>query len=195
MSFSRTSIADFRVDLMFELLTEARRIIRPAIPSKRLRDRLQVRIKPRGLKGDLFLPQFWAVIHHDGRRGFGPRGAKFLVYFVDPDDDPRGPTPDRASDQVRLSRSQFQDALAKNDSLEASNPGAGPFQHMIIVKTPDGDPARVGPARGTPFFQGVAAKRFESSVDGIVFRELDAFIMREIITEEITTTVNLGSLG
>ncbi len=195
MSFRAPAIADFRVDLMFELLTEARTVIRPAIPSKRLARRLAIRIKARGLKGDLFLPQFWAVIHHDGRRGFGPRGAKFLVYFVNPDNDPRNPTPDRAANQRKLTRGEFQTALAKNDSLERSNPGGGPFQHMIIVKTPDGDPARVGPARGSFFFQGTAARRFEASVDRIVLRELDAFVSREIIVEDITASGTLGTLG
>lgn len=195
MSFSRTAVAAFRRELMFELLTEARSDIRPGIPSKRLRSKLQVRIKEKGLKGDLFLPQFWAVIHHDGRRGFGPRGAKFLVYFVHPENDPRQPTPNRAANQRKLTRGEFQSALERNDAMEKVNPAGGPFQWMIIVKTPDGDPARVGPARGTFFFEGAAAKRFENRVDDIVFKELDAFIRREIIHEDITASGNLGRLG
>ncbi len=195
MSFLAPALADFRTDLMFELLTDARAEIRPAIPSKRLQSRLQVRIKPRGLKGDLFLPQFWAVIHHDGRRGFGPRSAKFLVFFVNVADDPRQPTPDRAASQSRLTPGQFKDGLEKNKALEKTNPGGGPMQHMIIMKTPSGAPTRVGPARGTFFFQGQAAKRFENSVDDTVFRELDAFIQREIITEEIVARGELGRLG
>ena len=197
MSFSGPEITDFRIHLMFTLLADAQSSIRPAIPSKRLRRRLRLRIpnSQGGRKGDLFLTQFWAVIVHDGRNAVGPKNAKFLVYFVNADDDPRQPTPDRAASQRRLSRSEFQSALAINDSMEHSNPGGGPFQHMIIVKTPDGSPARVGPATGSFFFQGAAARRFENRVDDIVFRELEAFIRRELIDEDITTSVDLGNLA
>ncbi len=165
---------------MRKLLDKAYFVIKPQIPSRQLRDALQRR--NRGLEGDLFLPHYWAVIVHDGRGSFGPSSAKFLVYFQNPDDDPRKPTPQRAANQSSLTPTQFRAGVAENRRREAANPGGGPFQFMIIVVNDDGSPGRVGPASGTPFFsQG--GRAFENAADDIVFRELDRFIRREVPRE------------
>lgn len=193
MSFRAVAVLDFKINLMFELLTSAQRHIKPDIPSARLRRTLQIRIQQRGTKGDLFLTQFWAIIVHDGRRGFGPKDAKFLVFFVDPADDPRGPTPNRAADQRKLTAAEFQAALDRNKALEQINPSGGPMQHMIIVKDASGAPGRVSGVPARPFFLDLGAQRFESLVDDIVIREMDKFVSSQIIVERLTARGTLGS--
>ena len=91
MTFSTDGIVLFKLELLDTLLTAADRVIRPQIPSRRLRPRLQKTFdvkQRRRAKGGLFLSPFWAVMLHDGHRAFGPKTAKFLVYFVNEDDDP-----------------------------------------------------------------------------------------------------------
>lgn len=87
---------------------------------------------------------YWAVYYHDGRGPINARPGKFLVFFRDPDDDPRidGSArnyPRRASDIQRLN-------LSKGDFGRLLRSG-----RMIATK-------RVGPAEGHPFFEvGFAA--------------------------------------
>lgn len=179
MTFTGPELLDFRLNTMFELLSVAQSNIRPDIPSRTLRRTLQLRVPNNrgGREGDLFLPQFWATIVHDGRSGFGPKTAKFLTYFQDPDDDPRKPTPARAAQQRSLTRAEFYAGVAENKRREQVNPGGGPMQFMLIIKTAKGLPGRVGPAAAQPFFLGPGAKRFEAQAPDIVFRELDKLIL------------------
>lgn len=65
----------------------------------------------------LYIPHYWAVYVHDGRRApFGPRRGTFLIWWKDPRQDPRlapfgGVTPQRASQLRRLTQAQFRAAL------------------------------------------------------------------------------------
>lgn len=185
MAFTPANLALFKVDLLHELLREAQVVIRPQIPSTRLREALSIQLDQaqRGF-GALFIPHFFALFVHDGRASVGPKTARFLVYFRNPDDDPRGPTPQRASQQKKLTKDQFQRGLERNRVLEKLNPSGGPFQHMIVVKTPDGLPGRVGPAAGSFFFTR-GARAFEEKVPQIVHRKLEEFILRHLPRETI----------
>lgn len=188
MAFTPEDLTFFKLALLDKLLTAADRVIRPQIPSRRLRQAM-VKVfdvsQTRRAKGALFITHFWAVMVHDGSRAFGPKSAKFLVYFVNEDDDPRKPTPRRAADVRRLTKDEFNDGVQRNKELHLQNPGSGTMQHMIIVKTPRGRPARVGATAPSPFF-AEGGKAFESRVDDIVFAEFDAFVKKNTPTDSQT---------
>lgn len=185
VNFNSSDIDIFKVDLLQLLLRRADVIIRPQIPSTRLRQAMFQKIEtanPRIAKGSLFIPHYWAIMVHDGHRAFKAKSARFLVYFADENDDPRKPNPQRLADQRRLTKGEFDTAMDRNRALEATNPGGGPMQHMIVVKTPRGAPAAVGPTAARPFFsQG--GKAFERQVDDLVFSAFDAFVVKNIIKE------------
>jgi hypothetical protein len=194
MTFSQDGLTLFKFDLLDKLLTAADQVIRPQIPSRRLRPRLQKVFdlsKARRARGGLFLSPFWAVMLHDGHRAFGPKNAKFLVYFVNEHDDPRKPTPDRLAEVRRLTKDEFIAGMDRNRELAAVNPGGGPMQHMIVVKTQTGRPGRVGASPATNFFSE-GGKAFEAQVDSIVFKELDAFIRKNTPTDSQTVRFTLG---
>jgi hypothetical protein len=183
----------FADDLMQDVVNLAYQTAYPNIPSRTLRDAMtkQVRITRAGYTGALYIPHFWALFVHDGRGGFGPQRATFLVYFVNDADDPRKPTPERAKDQRRLTKAEFQAGLGENRRLEQLNPAGGPMQHMIVVKDPFGDPARVGRAEGTPFFSPDYMQPFLTQVDNLVFEKFDAFIRRNVGFEKVDVRVVL----
>ena len=188
MSFDAETIAFFKLDLLHKLLAAADTVIRPQIPSKTLR-RAMVQTfdisKRNKAIGGLFITHFWAVMLHDGHRAFGPKTAKFLVYFVNEDDDPRKPTPARASDVRRLSKSEFNDGLARNRQLLTQNPSQGPYQHMIVVKTPRGRAGRIAATPPTNFFS-TGGKAFEQRADDIFFDLFDSFVKKNTPTDNQT---------
>lgn len=185
MAFSFDEIQFFKFQLLDKLLSAADRVIRPQIPSRRLRPKLQKVFdlkQTRRAKGGLFLSPFWAVMLHDGHRSFGPKTANFLVYYADEADDPRKPTPDRVADVRRLTKNEFDAGMDRNKELENFNPAGGPMQHMLIVKTPTGRPGRVGASPATNFFSE-GGKTFEAQVDDIVFAMFNAFVKRNVPTD------------
>lgn len=105
---------------------------------------------------------YWAVYYHDGRGPIRARPGKYLVFFRNPDDDPRigGPArnyPRRVADIQRLS-------LPKDEFLSLLRSGK-----MIATK-------RVGPAGAHPFFErGFAA--LQSQYGPLAVRRLGEFIM------------------
>lgn len=107
-----------------------------------LRNDLRVEIVKVGeLESEAFVLTdfYWAIYYHDGRGPIHARPGKFLVFFRNPDDDPRinGAArnyPRRASDIQRLS-------LSKGEFLRLLRSGS-----MIATK-------RVGPADAHPFFE------------------------------------------
>ena len=95
----------------------------------------------------IFVPHYWAEFYHDGREGFSAESGRLLVFFADPDDDPRleGGYPIRQADVRRLSREAFFAGLAENEARAAA--GAPPF--MFVLRS-------VGPAGAHPFFDQLA---------------------------------------
>lgn len=193
MAFTPEALDFLKIELIDALSRRAEQIVRPQIPSTTLRNALRrapLDITGRKAKGGLFIPHFWAVMVHDGHRSFGPKRARFLVYFVNEADDPRKPNPERAADVRQLTKEEFDAGIAENRRLEQLNPGGGPMQHMIVVKTPEGRPARVGPSRGTFFFTRVE-DRVADEADEIVFSRFDRFVRANVPSETLRTRIIL----
>lgn len=103
-------------------------------------------------------PYYWATYYHDGRGPIRAKPGKFLVYFKDPDRDPRHSFsarryPERVSDIRRLTKAQFYEALAKGE--------------LIVVK-------RVGPAPAHPFFD-VGARGLQTDLAAAAAELLERF--------------------
>jgi len=136
------------------LALAAKQKVKPLIPSATLADALEIsniaarssRTISAALAGRriseirLTIPHYWAVYIHDGRPAFGPRRATFLVWFTDPDDDPRlaGGFPVRYSDVKRLTKEQFHEGLRINAQRRA----VGATLYMHIARSRRGDPPR-----------------------------------------------------
>jgi hypothetical protein len=122
-------------------------------PSRRLRDSLRVLFLGGGsIYGNavafLEYPEYWAVYLHDGHQGFEPTFAKKLVFFSDPNDDPRiapipGGYPTRFSDSKRLTAKQYAEGLRKN--RERARQGGTPFMYVL---------PSVGPWGGYKWLEG-----------------------------------------
>lgn len=97
------------------------RRVKPEIPSKVLRRACRFQETKEtvlGSSGQLYIPHYWAVILHDGRRAVRTRGRKFLVWYKNPRQDPRlqgGKTPARYADRgkLQLTPQQFREELKK----------------------------------------------------------------------------------
>ena len=102
-----------------------------AINSKTLKRFLELFIDEVG-EGVLNVPHFWAVHYHDGRGPVRARPGHKLVWFRDPDEDPRlkGGRPIKKANVKRLTRAQFQRALQLN--LAARRRGQEP---PVIIST------------------------------------------------------------
>jgi hypothetical protein len=90
-------------------------------------------------------PYFWAGILHDGRGSVRAKRVSHLIYFRNPDNDPRigGPArryPRKTSDIKRLTKKQFQKWQRINKRYP---PGQEP---MVVVRS-------VGPSFGIPFLE------------------------------------------
>lgn len=161
--------------LMDELGAAGKRLASSAIQSETLRRALVFeRISFRW--GRLVVPHYWAIYQHDGRGRVTPVRAKMLVYYADPNDDPRlsGGYPVRLSDVRRLTGAEFEEGLEKNRELYAANPGGGRQQFMRVRKA--SGPTR--PSRSYPFFEkGMVAFPAQAAeiIDRFVSREMRAF--------------------
>ena len=157
----------------------------PEIEADTLRSALIV-LRSAGLSEvRLHIPHYWAVFYHDGRPGFS--GNPFLVYFNDPNDDPRisgSSSPERLSQTRRLTRAEFEDGLLRNQLRRAN--GQPPF--MFIVR-------QVGPAEAHPFFEndgGMAGFTEQvSSPQGEQACIFDDFIQSLVVTDKQTAELDL----
>lgn len=162
-------MALFPEDMLEELLTryglEELEAVRALIESRTLREAVELIVEPDGL-ARLFIPHFWAVYYHDGRPGFEAPGGKFLIYFANPDDDPRisDGYPVTVDDVRHLTRDEYQDGLERNE--ENAQRGLPPFMYVL---------RSVGPAGGHPFFdqlaEGAAAR-----MDQLARASLDTYV-------------------
>lgn len=121
-------------DLMDGILADFTKRLRPAIGSRTLRAALTSSKDFNNLRGALTIPHYWAPYYHDGSRSFGPRRAKWLVWFVNPKDDPRTnygtKYPVRESDVKRLTKEQFRQGRLRNRIRQ----GRGLPPSMIVRK-------------------------------------------------------------
>lgn len=146
----------FKRELALLMGERLRLAVRPFIKSKTLRDSIEVQllvVDPAGVSAALVWPHYWAVYYHDGRGPLRPVNGRFLVYFLDPEDDPRFQNgyPVRESDvkRLELSPEEFKAAIASGK--------------MIVTNY-------VGPARGKRFIDRLA-KKAAKVVAPIVNRE------------------------
>jgi len=149
--------------------------VRGMIGSVTLREAARLIVDAFAGHAEIFIPHYWAEFYHDGHGSFGPTDARVLVFFADPDDDPRIDSgyPVRASELRRLTRDEYLEGLDRN--LENKEAGLEPF--MFVLPS-------VGPSAGEPFFDDLsrgAAQR----LDPIALGELDAYV-QEVIDEEGT---------
>lgn len=167
-------LPDDAIDELLQLYGESElEQVRRLIGSSTLRDAARLIVESQAGLATIFIPHYWAEFYHDGRDGFEAPSGHFLVYFADPDDDPRisGGYPVRESDVRHLSREEFYAGLARN--TEAAEAGGTPF--MFVVRS-------VGPADGHPFFdelaQGAAAR-----MDQFASFALDAYVQENLDSE------------
>lgn len=154
----------FQHRLLGLLADEAIRWVRPYLStkSKTLAESLTKRFDLSGpSRVDVYLPHYWAVYVHDGRKPFSKQ--KFMLWFRDPKDDPRlrGGYPVRRSGVRRLSRRQFYYWLQKNkEALAAGEPPPMIVTKVIRKATP---PTRFfendGGMKGFPDRAGEIVKR------------------------------------
>ena len=146
---------------------------RPNIPSKTLRVALQVVEGQEPGNAAVFIPHYWAVFVHDGRRGFSMRPGAYLVWFRNPANDPRRPggtTPERLRDMRRRTPQEFQYWMRQNrlaDKVGAPRP-------MIVTRA-------VGPTRPAGFFdnkKGMAI--FIKQAKRIMAEDFDRFVRQQL---------------
>jgi hypothetical protein len=92
----------------------------PKIPSRQLRAALQA-IQIDQSTGILWVPHYWAIFAHDGR-GPSPaiEGSAILVWFRNPEDDPRlpgGRYPVTRSEVRHLTKEQFREWASRNRTI------------------------------------------------------------------------------
>lgn len=101
------------------LLKKGREFMGPRIPSRQMRRLLNIYTVNENT-GCINVPHYWAVILHDGR-GPSPRdGEGLLIWFPNPNNDPRlrgGRYPVRRSDVRHLTKSEFQAAQRVNQQI------------------------------------------------------------------------------
>jgi len=172
--------------ILQELGERELRLVRKSIGSKTLRAALRLIINESEERADLFVPHYWAVYYHDGRGAFGPVTARKLVFFDDPNDDPRikGGRPVRESQVRRLTKEQYREGLRRNQERYAA--GRRPFMYVVDS---------VGPSAPRPFFTNLergAAKRADNVVLRTFERELLDAIDRDPDTRSETRIADLG---
>ena len=140
------------------------RLVKKSIGSKTLRAAIRLVINESEERADLFIPHYWAIYYHDGRGAFGPDTARKLVFFDDPNDDPRikGGRPVRESDVRRLTKDQYREGLRRNQ--ERASRGGRPFMYVVDS---------VGPSRPRPFFDKLEAGA-AARADAVVLAGLDS---------------------
>ena len=148
-------------------------LVRPLIGSQTLREAVHLVVDAGIGVAQLRIKHYWAVYYHDGRDGFGATNASVLVFFADPDDDPRleGGYPVRESEIRRLSRDEFYAGLAQNELRAAE--GEPPF--MFVVPS-------VGPASGHSFFDQLAVGA-AARMDQFASFAVDAFVQENLDDE------------
>lgn len=162
--------------LALRLATSFRDLAREESRSKAISRTLQATVLDFG-RVAVETPYYWAVYYHDGRGPIRARPGHKLVYFRNPDDDPRIPNrryPVRAADIRRLSKTQFYRFL--ND----------PSKGMIVRDS-------VGPAPGDPFFKR-AGRRFKRAGAFLAQRDFSEFVrqtMGDLLNTQVTARVTI----
>jgi hypothetical protein len=176
-----------RKEMLEALVRAAARHVRGSIDSATLRQALRAEVV-NAQTARLLIPHYWALYQHDGRGVGFPRRSVFLVYFVDPNDDPRleGGYPVRLNDVRRLTKDEFRDGQQRNREMEADNPEGGPQQFMRVL--PQVGPT--APDKSYPFFtKGMAG--FQERASFVVRGILDRLARRIAVSRKSTARIKL----
>jgi hypothetical protein len=99
--------------------------------------------------GKLNVPHYWAIYYHEGRQVIRPVSASMLVWFRNPNNDPRlkgGLSPVYRSDIRKLTKAEFQ--FWSEENRRARKRGA-PVPMIVVKRSPrSGQPSW----KGNPFF-------------------------------------------
>lgn len=174
--------ARFYSDAMRALANAAMDRARPKIRSRALQQGLKITKGRKPNIAYLYIPHYWAVYLHDDRNAFGPRRARWLVWFENPADDPRlaGGYPERFADVKRLTKEQFRQGMVENRLRRAH--GERPFMHV----------RKFAPGRKGDEFFSVGLKDMDDVADSIMPAIFDKFVRSVVPREQRTTKVRLG---
>lgn len=166
----RFDVASARRRVLEAALQEANYQTRQQCPSRALR-RAQRVVRDSDTKGGVLYPHYWAVPLHEGRRELNARPGKKLVYFANPDDDPRIKPrpfgyPERVSQRRRLTKAEFRAGLRKNRSRAPGDP-------YMLVRT------RVGASRPQPWLRVGMKGNPERAIMEATYRALDREVARQ----------------
>ena len=144
----------FLIRVVEDLTHAAKRYAYTRIESRTLREAMEVIIerKIRAVTGRVRIPHYWAIYYHAGRGPIRAKPGMKLVYFKNPEEDPRtqGGYPVRARDIRRLGTAEFYRYLKQGK--------------IIAVES-------VGPAVGTYFF----TRGMRTFTNGLRYRIRAAF--------------------
>jgi hypothetical protein len=122
-------------------------LVREVTESQTVSESLIVTLDPREPStAAVEVPHYWAVYYHDGRGPVQPRspGVRFLVWFKNPDDDPRNPSGTvRAVDIRRLTEEEFQNALDAGQLVIAQEAGPAPAHPFFLEAAALFDPTEL----------------------------------------------------
>ena len=164
----------FKKELALLMAERLRVAVRPFIKSDTLKNSIEIALQVDGsmVGSALVWPHYWAVYYHDGRGPIRPVNGRYLVYFLDPEDDPRFKNgyPVRAADikRLELSPEEFKAAIASGK--------------MIVTNY-------IGPARGKKFIDRLAT-RAAKAVAPIVLREFRGHVkaaLDDVLKLRLTT--------
>lgn len=186
-----------KAEILDHLVDAAFKRLQAVIPSRRLRESLRVFYSGKGgpdgpAVAFLENPEYWAVYLHDGHGPFNASFGSKLVFFNDPNDDPRiepipSGYPTRISQQRRLTREQYYDGLEKN--RERYRQGRDPYMWVL---------PSVGSFEGYHWleggggFQGGGMAGFLASQAPVLEQKFDRWVRRRLaIGDERTATARL----
>lgn len=155
-----------------------RRVAQPAnLPSRTLRESLFVAQIPGQLRWRLASRYYWATFYHNGRGPVRAQPGKYLVFFVNPEDDPRTGFgrlyPETlAQAQARpLTPEEFAAGMERNREL--ATPG-NPFPFMVVTKSVRGVEGNPFFTRGLQGFDRVAKQIIRQEIGGGLLRRFSA---------------------
>jgi hypothetical protein len=154
--------------ILEEIGREELRRVKGLIGSSTLRKAVRLIVEAQDGEARLFIPHYWAEFYHDGHGRINPVNARKLVFFANPADDPRKPTPERASQLRRLTRDEYQAGLEENRRRREA--GQPPFMYVLDS---------TGPAGAHPFFDQLAQGAARRA-GAIALRVFDEEIQRAI---------------
>lgn len=148
MTYRAPNRLDFQRETLlrvWELIADvAEERIRDVTPSRALGDGIQVLLESGAfnqgfVSGGVEYSHYWAVMLHDGHGPITPKNGQWLVYYANPDNDPRiSPTPDgyptRVSQRRFLTASDWKKINQENAKRRAA--GFPPFAYIVRKSGP-----------------------------------------------------------